>query len=331
MRQPNSIAAGLVLLVLGAMALVGSWQGAGAQDDETSRGVYLPLGLHAVSMGRLPTPVVVRPTTAVPTRKPTATIDVPPTMTLEPSATPTLELGATVTGVLTVNGRPLWEGTGDGVGPGLFLQRCPASGECDVVGRTAVDGEGRYRFTVGGALGPGEYYQVAWWNSTEAVQGYELDGADLYLGRWFGPRITELAADSVVEVPAVDLGDIKLLEPTAGTGFYGFPIPFRWSTWPGGEATYRWSLCKCCQTKAQREGSFQQSVEGATYFELGEMPRGFRCDERYCWYIHVDMGADKGFGESFAVRMMWFLANPPLAAAAPLQAGPPSCAPGASR
>jgi hypothetical protein len=296
---------------------------AGARaEGELPVHAYLPLALHAVRMDQLPTAVAVSPTTSAtqtsePTATATATIYVPPSATPEPSATPTEELGATITGLLAVDHQPLWEGTGDGIGPGLFLQRCPAAGACTLVARTAVDAEGRYTFKVAEPLGPGEWYQVVWWNSTETVQDFELEGADLYLGRWFGPRITDLDQDAVVDVPLVDLGDIELLSPTAGTGFQGFPIPFSWARWPGGAGSYRWSLCRCCQTKGQRDGSYQVSVGGVTSFELTGLPRGFSWDERYCWYIQVDMGAERGYGESFAVRMMWFIPEAGEAAAPP--------------
>jgi hypothetical protein len=274
-------------------------------------------------MDALPTPVVVPPTATRP--RPTETLEIPATFTPEPTATPTLALGARITGLLTVDGQPLWAGTGLGVGPGLFLQRCPAQGPCTFVGRTAVDATGRYSFTVDGALAPGEAYQIAWWNSSEVVQGIQLEGAPLYLGRWLSRRITDLQPEQVLELPAVDLGDIVLLSPTAGTGFYGFPIPFSWAAWPGDAVTYKWSLCKCCQTKQQRDGSYKEDSESAgaaTSFQLTGMPRGFRFDERYCWYIHANMGAEKGFGESFAVRMMWFLESPPFAG---LADQPPRC------
>lgn len=307
MRQETPLRLAALAIVAAAVVLLAGKEGTRAQGDEGGR-VFLPLALHGIGVDALPTAGLVTPVpTATDEPTSTPTIYVPATLTPEPSATATLELGATITGRLERDGEPLGEGLGDGIGPGLFLQHCPAEGDCAFVGRTAVDAEGRYTFRVGRPLAEGEAYQVVWWNASEQVQGFDLEGADLWLGRWFSPRIEAIEEGETREMATVDLGDIKLVSPTHGTGFQGFPIPFTWDRWPGSGGRYRWSLCNCCQTKGQRDRSFQQSVGTATEFELAGLPPGFRYDERYCWYIHVDMGEDGGFGESFAVRMMWFI------------------------
>jgi hypothetical protein len=268
--------------------------------------VYLPIAAQGADLSGLEPPI---PQTATPT--PTETVSVPPSQTPLPTETPKPEGGGKVVGRMLLKGEAIPEHTGaEYPGPGIFLRVCRGSEiDCDVVDRVGVDAESRYELTYGQALGPGEFVQVIWWNEFGMFGDHEVSGDSKYLGAWYGPPILSLNPNLAFELEDIELANVPLLSPTKGTGFQGFPIPFKWGRWHLPPKAYRWSICKCCQNLHQRPGAYQRSVGTETEYALDSNPPGTRLDpdEKYCWFIQVDADNKTGYGQSFEARMMWFI------------------------
>lgn len=127
---------------------------AAAQPD--GHRVYLPSLWSLASREELPRVA----TTALPARTPMAATPEPtptpwdtatlppapgatetptpvPTSLPEPTATPVL--GGSIYGRLKIDSQPVFPGTGDGMGPALYLQRCRAGGSvCENIARTGA-------------------------------------------------------------------------------------------------------------------------------------------------------------------------------------------------
>jgi hypothetical protein len=268
--------------------------------------VFLPLAAQRADLSDLEPPVA---QTSTPTM--TETVDVPPSQTPLPTETPKPEGGGKVVGRMLLKGEPVPEFTGaEYPGPGIFLRVCRGSEvDCDIVDRVGVDADSRYELSYGAALAPGEFVQVIWWNEFGMYGDHEVSGDSQYLGAWYGPRVTSLSPDMATTMDDIELANVPLLAPTKGTGFGGFPIPFKWGRWYEAPKAYRWSICECCQNLHQRPGAYQKSVGNSTEYSLESQPPGTRVDpdERYCWFIQVDPENGNGYGHSFEARMLWFI------------------------
>jgi len=322
-----------------AMAAVAPWAGglphARGAADALEIHVYLPLGLKVEDARALPIAATVVPPTPtatapaatvvvppVPTDPPTETATdtptEPPTITPSPtpSATPTLKPGGAITGRLTIDGTPASEGLGGDFGPGLVLRKCLGEKECETVARTGVlpgDSDGRYVFDGPPALERGKYYQVTWINENPVGnESSEYAGAELWIGAWYGPRITSYQPGQTVDVGTFELADVVLVAPTHGTGFSGFPIQFEWKARAREVGNYSWSICEqCCQTLSQRIGHYHTpSLGRQTRYLLQAQPPGTQIgiEHKYCWFIRID-DERGGHGEGYRIRMMWFFFN----------------------
>lgn len=317
MRLPLPRAAVLIAIATLLATAAGWWSGSHdvrGQTDAVGR-VYLPLAFTGAALSDLPSPAA-RPTRTVGTTvRPSATIP-PDPPTVLPSASPPPTATATpvgdgaITGRLLVDGEPVIEGLGEGIGPGLFLIKCgpgQSGTACPRIDRTSVVGdEGRYAFVNPPALAPGEYYQVYWLNETYQ----DLFGIPEWLGAWFSQRIVGYADGEMRPVEDIELKNIFLLRPTHGTGFGGLPITFGWETRPDDE--YEYVLCDCCgdglQLRESGRPNFHSPSLGNTgEFTLSNYPPGFqiRIENKYCWYAHV-RGAGGSYGMSYETRMLWF-------------------------
>jgi hypothetical protein len=181
-------------------------------------------------------------------------------------------------------------------------------GNCTVLARAGADAAGRYQFLVSIELDAGEFLQVMWWNEHGMLGDHEVAADERFLGTWFGPRITRIDPSLSTEMPDFELADFRLLEPTHGTGFQGFPIHFAWQRWTGPVKQYRWSICQCCQSLDQRPGAYQHPNGTETTYDLDSQPPGTSIDpnKRYCWFVQVDSPDGRSYGQSRQARMMWF-------------------------
>jgi hypothetical protein len=317
MRRPFApwLLLALILLAVVVVPRLGTAPRAAAQLEQF---IFLPLGAERVRMADLPVPPWEPVVTDTPEPIPTDTVEVPPSQTPEPTETDVPEGGGTVTGRLLLKGAPVPEAMGGSYpGPGLFLRKCASSDRnCEVVSRVGVDAQGLYTFTYPASLVGGEFLQVLWWNEFGMLGTHEVSGFDDYLGAWYGPKITRLDAGEEAAMPDFELANVDLLAPTKGTGFQGFPISFAWSRYAGPLQTYKWSICKCCQSLDQRPAAYQKNNGTQTTYDLDSQPPGTRIDpnERYCWFIQMDSTGNRGYGQTFEARMMWFF----LEALAPL-------------
>lgn len=275
--------------------------------------LFMPLVFRSVALAELPTPppgMTLTPTlpptvTEPPTATPTPTDTPTPTVTNTPPPTPTFVAGGSIGGRLLVDDQPAQIGLGLGIGPAIYLRRCTVADECENVDRTAVEDEaGRYVFREPAPLAPGTYYQVVWYNE---INPPVMLGDDIWLGSWYGPRITELKGGEEVQGGDLEVADLKLTTPTHGTGFSGLPILFKWQARPKEVGSYRWGICECCQNLAQRTDAWLTASLGArTEYEMSFYPPNTRVgnEYRYCWFVRIQ--TQEGYGESFHIRMLWF-------------------------
>ncbi len=319
----------LPLTLAGVLVSLVSWRAAGyaAPAQAGSYHTYLPslwnalacedlppvataVGPHPSATAPNPTPSDI-PTSgpsAAPTEEPTAAITEEPTATPTPSPTPTSALGGSIYGRLVQDGKPVFPGTGDGLGPALYLRHCQAGGSiCRNVARTgAWEPEGGYRFSSPAPLGPGEFYQVVWWNEDKIP---EMAGDYTALGRWFGPRITEFAGGQDVPGGDFELKDVVLTGPSKGTGYQGFPWEFTWSGRRFANESFRWAVGDCCLELAQRDNTIFMSppLGSRQSYVVESLPPGLVWNVHYCWYVRVDSSIQYSFGESFYSWMLWFI------------------------
>lgn len=269
--------------------------------------VYLPLAAPAAVLSDLP-----RPPTAAATTEPPATVTaaitktpLPPTATDEPTATPT-ETSApteepatgTIRGRYTENGEPLPAGYGADGFPQIELQRC-AGGGCETVARTISQEGGLLAFENPPALEPGQAYQVVWANEP----GLSYDG---FLHRWWSRRITSFGDGSDVDLGAMEVGNLVLTDICHDCG-QSLPITFKWRTRPPREEVYRWSLFRACGDYAERPNAYRtESLGHRGQYTLNAPPRGFRLDEKYCWFIQIE-DSQRGTGWSYYDWRVTFL------------------------
>ncbi len=293
----------LVVLLVGA-ALTSPVLQAEPEPHSGYSDLFMPLLLDGFERDDF-APATAVTFTPSPTSPPTATWTPSPTPTLTPTLepTPTLVPGGAITGKLLISGTPAPLGLGLPIGPALYLLKCFA-GECETVARTgAEDAEGTYVFREPAPLAEGEYYQVFWYNESSDV----TTGSEMWLGTWYGPRITEVQGGEEIQGGDFELADLKLRSPTHGTGFQGLPIVFAWHAREVEVGTYRWGICECCQTLAQRlDAWLTQSLGMETEYEMISHPPNTATDgTKYCWFIRIQT-AD-GYGESYHIRMLWFI------------------------
>lgn len=311
---------GSLVLVSFLLGIVGSagWPTSEVVAQPGSERLYLPSLWSQVSREEFPpvpttTGVPPRPTlspgdtaTQPPTPAPTEPPTAVPTSTPEPTATPVL--GGSIYGRLKIDGQPVFPGTGDGMGPALYLQRCRAGGSvCENIARTgAWEPQGGYRFRGLAPLQAGEFYRVVWWNEDlppETIGDYTA------VGRWFGPRITQFSGQEDVPGGDFELKDVVLTGPSKGTGYQGFPWEFTWGGRRFPNESFRWAVCDCCLSLSQRDKTlFMSPPLGARYsYVVESLPPGLEWNVHYCWYVRVDSAVQYSYGESFYAWMLWFI------------------------
>ncbi len=272
----------------------------------------VPTAAVPATTATLPQPTPGESATAVPSPAPTEEPTAEPTETPSPTGTPTAEptpaLAGSIFGRLLQEGKPVFPGTGDGLGPGLFLRHCKAGGsECSHVMRTgAWEPNGGYRFVSPPPLQPGEFYQVVWWNEDKIP---DLAGDYTAIGRWFGPRITQFNGTEAVRGGDIELENVRLTAPSKGTGFQGFPIEFAWAGRSVSGESFRWAICDCCLELAQRDKTIYMtsSLGSARRYAVESLPPGVQWNVHYCWYVRIESGTAYSFGESFYANMLWFI------------------------
>ncbi len=306
----------LPLLVTGGALLALLWLPPAAAHQPTANGgefqVYLPLAVQLDTKFNLIRPPTVAPTTT-PEVTATATVTatpLPPTATASPSATaipptatpvPTSEPETgTIRGRYTENGEPLPAGYGaDGL-PQIELQRC-AGGECEVVANTISQEGGILEFVNPPALEPGQAYQVVWANEP----GLSYDG---FLHRWWSRRITTFGDGSDVDLGDMEVGNLVLTDICHDCG-QSLPITFKWDTRPPQSEVYRWSLFRACGNYAERPNAYRtESLGHRGQYTLNTPPRGFRLDEKYCWFIQIE-DSQRGTGWSYYDWRVTFLST----------------------
>ena len=233
----------IVIVVVLATGLLPAGLRASPPSKLVFADLFMPLVFRGVTLAELPSPPP--GATLTPTTPPTATMtptDTPtPTATNTPEPTPTLAAGGSISGRLLVNSRPAQIGLGLGIGPAIYLRRCTVADECENVDRAGVeDAAGRYVFREPAPLAPGTYYQVVWYNE---INPPVMLGDDIWLGSWYGPRITELQGGDQIAGGDFEVADLKMTSPTHGTGFSGLPILFKWQARPKEVGSYRWGIC----------------------------------------------------------------------------------------
>lgn len=113
-------------------------------------------------------------------------------------------------GQVTVGGAPA-------AGQELALYRCPDSGNCTLIGTTAVDGNGHYRFNAP-PLPANNVYVVY----------YAQDSSCGLWGAWRGNSVTQFAAGQSKSGGDFDLAAIQLVSPKGNVS--GASQTFRWNT-----------------------------------------------------------------------------------------------------
>jgi hypothetical protein len=304
----------VVLLVFFAAAgfLATAVLGAGAPPARPAQdgfSLVMPLLGRNARFDDLPTiavPTATPPPTVSPI--PSATVEVPATYTPVPSRTPTAAVTGAIRGRLTDGGEPMAYGMGDGFGPGLFLQRCRDGEEpCEVIGRTGVVKDGRYEFRVPDALGEDEYYQVIWFNENGMFGEFKVDGADLWLGVWYGPPIHEYEPGDEIDLADIELANFALTGPSHGTGYQGWPWLFTWDRWAGSGGKYKWSIGDNCSELEERDRAWQAPSTAKTEQLVERLPPGLQYNIHYCWFVEVDGGEEIGYGQTYHVWMLWFI------------------------
>lgn len=313
MRVPARRA--VAALLLAAFTVAGLWAafvpGSSAQDPGDYP-VFLPLGIvgdPGEDFGRAPTAPAptatpdtgptTEPTTA-PTDEPTAEPTDEPTS--EPTAVPTEEptpgAGGFIRGRLVSRGEPMAAGFGAPGFPQIELKRLEA-GEWTLVANAMTEEDGVFTFESPPPLEPGQVYQVWWVNDS-------LVGWEEWVGRWFSRRVASFAAGDEVDLGTMEIGDLTLTEPGNDIHF-SLPTTYEWEARDNPGDSYKWSLYKTCD-EAEREDAdlYRTSSLGRREkYELGSAPRGYRLNERYCWYVFIEDGT-AGTGWSFyRWRTLW--------------------------
>lgn len=308
----------LALATLGLAALPQS-AGAGRPAADAEYLALLPLTMRDASLapgGDVPHPPTALPLTREPTTTPSPTSlpasmtpSASPTATSEPEtptpdATPT-ELPATgrIHGRYVENGEPLPAGYGAESLPQIELHRCLSS-DCEKVANTLVAEGGTVEFVNPPPLGAGQYYQIVWVNDP----GLSYDG---FLYRWWSRKVTgaEFGTGQVVDVGVMDVANLELTNPCHDC-LQTLPITFKWNLRPNAAEIYRWSLFKECGHDEYRVNAYQtQPLGHAKEYVVSSPPPGFRYDEKYCWFIHIDDGRN-GTGSTFYAHRVTFCSSP---------------------
>jgi hypothetical protein len=307
----------LALTGLLALSALLAWPRATAQGptQDLDLRLYLPLTALQAERASLPLPATARPPTVQPTEatppspEPTAT-EPPPSETPAPSATPTdaptpTELPATgrIHGRYTVDGDPLSAGYGAEGLPQVELHRC-RSVDCAAVARAVTADGGTFEFVNPPALLADEAYQVVWVNDPGL-------GYDAFLHRWWSRKVTalEIGAGQVVDLGRMEIGNLVLTTPCHDC-LQTLPITFKWTARPSPSESYRWSLFRACGVYEQRPYAWQTPPLGhVSQYTVGSPPSGFRYDEKYCWFIHIDDGL-RGIGWSYYDWRVTFCSSP---------------------
>jgi hypothetical protein len=285
----------LASLVLVASSGPRLWAAPAAQQQGEAT-LYLPMTLRNADGSQTYKPPAKSPTpapTATPTREASPTVM--PTFTPEPTPTPTqLAETGTIHGRYVVEDEPLLPGFGAPGFPQIELRLLEGTELEGIKVANAIVGEdGRFEFVNPPALGGNQSYQVWWLNDS-------LLGVETWVARWFSRKIIDFGDGEDVDLGTMEIGDVRLGPSPGNDIHYSLPTTYEWHPRDSRpDEIYKWALYESCLEDDRRTGAyFTPSLGHVDTYILGGPPRGFRINEKYCWYVWID-DAEFGTGWSF--------------------------------